>query len=325
MQAIVITETGGPEVLVATETPDPKPAPGEVLVVVEHAGLNFIDTYKRGGLYPMTLPFILGEEAGGVVEAVGKGVTGFADGDRVAWSGVMGADAELAAVPADRLVAVPDEVPLDLATAALLQGMTAHYLVNDTYPLRADERCLVHAGAGGAGRLLVQFAKAKGAEVIATAGSDEKLEVARSAGADHVVNYETEDWVEAVEAIAGPRSVDVVYDGVGATTFDGGLAVLRPRGMMVTYGNASGAVPPLEPLRLMREASIYLTRPTLVHYVAAREDLELRAGAVFSAIAAGDLDVLVGDRYPLSDVAAAHRVLEARQTVGKILIEPGAS
>ena len=323
MQAIVINELGGPEVLRVSDAQDPKPAAGEVLVAVSFAGLNFIDTYKRRGLYPMNLPFILGEEASGVVAGVGEGVTAFADGDRVAWSSAMGADAELAAVPADRLVAVPDDVELDLAAAALLQGMTAHYLVNDTYPLQAGERCLVHAGAGGAGRLVVQLAKQTGAEVIATVGSEEKVEIAASAGADHVINYEKEDFVEAVETIAGPRPLDVIYDGVGAATFDGGLALLRPRGMLVTSGNASGAVPPVEPLRLMREGSLFLTRPTLANYIADRAELVRRAGAVYSAVGAGELDVLVGARYPLADTADAHRALESRATVGKILLTPG--
>lgn len=320
MQAVVISETGGPEVLAATEVPDPTPGPGELLVGVDHAGVNFIDTYKREGRYPVPLPFIAGEEGSGVVTAVGEGVTEFSVGDRVAWSGVQGAYAELAVLPADSAVAVPDQLALDDAAAVMLQGMTAHYLVHDTYPLAPGDRTLIHAGAGGVGRLLIQVAKWIGAEVFATVGSEEKVEVARAVGADHVINYRQTDFREAVEAIAGPRPLDVVYDGVGAATFDDSLALLKRRGLMASFGSASGVVPPVEPLRLTREGSLFLTRPSLGDYITDREELLNRAGAVLDAVAAGQLDVLIDRRYPLAEAADAHRALEGRQTVGKILI-----
>lgn len=320
MQAIVIAATGGPEVLGATEVSDHAPGPGELLVRVEYAGVNFIDIYKRAGLYPMETPFIAGEEGSGVVAGVGQGVSGFAAGDRVAWSSVQGAYAEMATLPADRVITVPDRVPPDLAAAVMLQGMTAHYLVNDTYPLQAGDRCLIHAGAGGVGRLLVQMAKRIGAEVFTTVGSDDKTEVASAAGADHVINYGKEGFRDVIEAIAGPRPLDVVYDGVGAATFDDGLALLRRRGTMATYGNASGAVPPLEPLRLMREGSVFLTRPTLGDYIADRDELLRRAGAVLGEVADGTLEVLIGRRYRLAEAADAHRALESRATVGKIVL-----
>lgn len=320
MQAIVIRETGGPEVLRIAEVPEPAPQSGELVVEVANAGVNFVDTYKRAGLYPMETPFIAGNEGSGVVSAVGDGVSAFDPGDRVAWTGIQGSYAQVATLPADRAVKVPDDVPLDVAAAVMLQGTTAHYLVTDTYPLQAGERCLVHAGAGGVGRLLIQMSKRVGAEVFATVGSTAKRDVAMAVGADHVINYREQSFREAVESIAGPRAIDVIYDGVGAATFDDGLALLRPRGMMVTYGNASGPVPPVEPLRLSREGSLFLTRPTLHDYIADPNDLERRAGAVLSAVANGELDVLIGHRYPLADAAEAHRALEGRATVGKIIL-----
>ncbi len=323
MQAIVVSDQGGPDALVATEVPDPVPEPGEVVVRVDYAGVNFVDTYKRRGLYPMEVPFIPGEEGSGEVAAVGEGVVELAVGDRVAWSRVTGAYAELAAIPSDRVLAVPEGVSSDVAAAVLLQGMTAHYLVHDTYPLRAGDRCLIHAGAGGVGRLLIQMAKQAGAEVFTTVGSDEKVDVARAAGADHVIDYQQVDFRPAVEAIGGSRPLTVVYDGVGNTTFDDGLALLKPRGMMVLFGGASGPVSPVDPLRLMREGSLYLTRPTMGDYIAGRDDLTRRADAVFTAVAAGDLDVLIGGRFPLGDAADAHRALESRKTVGKILLTTG--
>jgi len=323
VQAIVVSEQGGPDALVATEVPDPVPEPGEVVVRVDYAGVNFVDTYKRRGLYPMEVPFIPGEEGSGEVAAVDEGVVELAVGDRVAWSGVTGAYAELAAIPSDRVLAVPEGVSSEVAAAVLLQGMTAHYLVHDTYPLQAGDRCLIHAGAGGVGRLLIQMAKQAGAEVFTTVGSGEKVDIARAAGADHVIDYQQVDFRPAVEAIAGSRPLAVVYDGVGGTTFDDGLALLKRRGMMVVFGGASGPVPPVDPLRLMRAGSLYLTRPTMGDYIAGRDDLVRRADAVFTAVAAGDLAVLIGARYPLADAADAHRALESRKTVGKILLTTG--
>jgi NADPH2:quinone reductase len=323
MQAIVVSEQGGPDALVATEVPHPVPEPGEVVVRVDYAGVNFVDTYKRRGLYPVEVPFIPGEEGSGEVAAVGEGVVELAVGDRVAWSGVTGAYAELAAIPSDRVLAVPEGVSSDVAAAVLLQGMTAHYLVHDTYPLQAGDRCLIHAGAGGVGRLLIQMAKQAGAEVFTTVGSDEKVDIARAAGADHVIDYQQVDFRPAVEAIAGSRPLTVVYDGVGGTTFDDGLALLKRRGMMVLFGGASGPVPPVDPLRLMRAGSLYLTRPTMGDHIAGRDDLVRRADAVFTAVAAGNLAVLIGARYPLADAADAHRALESRKTVGKILLTTG--
>ncbi len=319
MRAIVVTEAGGPDALVLAEVPDPVPGPGVIITGVEYAGVNFIDTYKRAGLYPVTLPFTPGEEGSGVVTAVGDDVTGVSVGDRIAWTGSTGSYAELAAIPASRAVSVPDELDLDVAAAVMLQGMTAHYLVNDTFPLRPGHRCLIHAGAGGVGRLLIQMAKRAGAEVFATAGGAGKVDMARSL-ADHVVDYSAEDFVAAIEHIAGPRPLDVVYDGVGAATFDGGVALLRPRGTMVLFGGASGPVEPVDPLRLMREGSLYFTRPTLADYAGDRDELLRRAGAVLGAVTAGDLDVLIDRRDPLADAADAHRALEGRETTGKLLL-----
>jgi NADPH2:quinone reductase len=271
----------------------------------------------------MEVPFIPGEDGSGEVAAVGEGVVELAIGDRVAWSRVTGAYAELAAIPSDRVLAVPEGVTSDVAAAVLLQGMTAHYLVHDTYPLQAGDRCLIHAGAGGVGRLLIQMAKQAGAEVFTTVGGGEKVDVARAAGADHVIDYQQVDFRSAVEDIGGPRPLTVVYDGVGGTTFDDGLALLKPRGMMVLFGGASGPVSPVDPLRLMREGSLYLTRPTLGDHIAGRDDLVRRADAVFTAVVSGDLAVLIGARYPLADAGDAHRALESRKTVGKILLTTG--
>jgi len=320
MRAAVISEYGGPEVLVAGEVPDPVPGPGEVLVEVDHAGVNFIDTYQRVGRYPVPTPFISGVEGSGVVGGIGEGVTEFSVGDRVAWSGAQGSYAELITLPAARGVTVPDAVGLDVAAAVMLQGMTAHYLVNDTFPLQPGDRTLVHAAAGGVGRLLVQMAKQIGAEVFATVGSDDKVEIARGLGADHVINYNEANFREAIEEIAGPRPLDVVYDGVGAATFDDSIALIRRRGLMASFGSASGVVPPVDPLHLTREGSLFLTRPSLGDYVADREALVQRAAAVLGAVAAGELNVHIDRRYELGDAADAHRALEGRQTVGKILI-----
>ncbi|MFV0308270.1 MAG: quinone oxidoreductase family protein [Desertimonas sp.] len=319
MQAIQITTTGGPEQLAWTTVADPEPGPAELLVRLDAAGVNFIDTYHRGGLYPVPLPFVPGSEGAGVIVGVGADVDAFAVGDRVAWAQAPGSYAELVRVPAALAVAVPDGVGQDVAAAVMLQGMTAHYLVHDTFPLASGHRCLIHAGAGGTGRLMIQMAKATGAEVFTTVGSADKEELARSAGADHVIRYHDADFVAAVESVAGPRALDVVYDGVGQAVFEPSLGLLRRRGMMVTFGNASGAVEPLAPLRLMA-GSLYLTRPTMVDYVSTRDELERRSGDLFESIAAGRLDVRIGERVALADAAEAHRRLEGRATTGKVLL-----
>jgi NADPH2:quinone reductase len=319
--AIVIETTGGPEVLQWQEVEMADPGPGQLLVKVAAAGINYIDTYQRNGLYPLDLPFTPGIEGSGVVEAVGAGVE-LGVGARVAWSGSLGSYAERRLIDESAVVALPDGIDLDVAAAVMLQGMTAHYLCKDTYPLATGEACLVHAGAGGVGNLLIQIAKMCGATVFATVGSDDKANVAEAAGADHVINYTTTDFKEAIEAIAGPKPLAVVYDGVGATTFDRSLQLLRRRGVMVTFGNASGPPPPIDALQLMRLGSLYVTRPTLFDYNADRHQLEQRSGDLFRWIADGDLDVLIGGRFPLAAAADAHRALEGRSTTGKLLLEP---
>lgn len=321
MRHIQVSSTGGPEVLELTEGPQPTPGAGQVLVRVAAAGVNFIDTYQRSGLYPMEFPFIPGMEAAGRVEEVGAGVEGVGPGDVVAWADVQGSYAELAVAPADRVVSVPDGVDAVTAAAAMLQGLTAHYLTHSTFPLGAGDRCLVHAGAGGVGRLLIQYAKARGAEVFTTVGSDEKAAVATAAGADHVINYRTSDFAAAITEIVGERPLTVVSDGVGASTFDAGLDLLSPRGYMVTFGNASGPVPPVAPLTLMAKGSLYLTRPTLGSYIAGN-DLQVRAGELFEAIGDGTLDVMVGASFPLGEAPDAHRALEGRATTGKVVLVP---
>lgn len=322
MHAIQVGEHGGPEVLRWVELPDPEPGPGQLLVDLAAAGLNFIDTYMRSGLYPRPLPFVLGNEGAGTVTAVGPDVTGFAPGDRVAWTGVIGSYATKVLVPAAQALPVPDGVELELACAATLQGMTAHFLVTDCFPLQPGHKCLIQAGAGGVGLLAIQMAKMRGAEVFTTVGSADKVDLAKGAGADHVILYRDEDFGAAVEQIAGPRPLHVIYDGVGQQTFERGLQVLRPRGTMVTFGNASGPVEPMAPLRLMQGGSLFLTRPTLGDYTLTRAELEARADDVFGWIAAGRLDVRVGARVPLADAADAHHLLEGRGTTGKVLLIP---
>lgn len=321
---IEVAAHGGPEVLRWTELAAPTPGPGDLVVDLAAAGLNFIDTYHRTGLYPRPLPFVPGAEGAGTVLAVGEAVSAFAPGDRVAWSGASGSYAEQVVVPARQAVVVPDGVGLDDAAAVMLQGMTAHFLACDTFPLQPGHRCLIHAAAGGVGQLLVQMAKLRGAEVFATVGSADKAALALEAGADHVILYRDEDFGAAVERIAGPRPLDVIYDGVGQETFERGLDVLRRRGMMVTFGNASGPVAPLAPLRLMQGGSLFLTRPTLGDYTATRDELEARAGDLFTWMAGGELTVRIGARVPLADAAEAHRILEGRRTTGKVLLIPGA-
>lgn len=322
MHAIQVGEHGGPEVLRWVELPDPEPGPGQLLVDLAAAGLNFIDTYMRSGLYPRPLPFVLGNEGAGTVSAVGADVAGFAVGDRVAWTGVIGSYATKVLVPAAQALPVPDGVELDMACAATLQGMTAHFLVTDCFPLQPGHKCLIQAGAGGVGLLAIQMAKMRGAEVFTTVGSPDKVDLAKGAGADHVILYRDEDFGAAVERIAGPRPLHVIYDGVGQQTFERGLQVLRPRGTMVTFGNASGPVEPMAPLRLMQGGSLFLTRPTLGDYTLTRPELEARANDVFGWIAAGQLDVRVGARIPLAEAAEAHRLLEGRGTTGKVLLVP---
>ena len=322
MHAIQINEVGGPEVLTWTEVPSPIPGRGEVVIRLTAAGLNYVDTYFRTGLYPSPMPFVPGQEGAGTVELLGAGVEGWAVGDRVAWTGVGASYAERVAVPANRLVLVPEDIDLDTAAAVMLQGITAHYLATDTFALGPGHRCLIHAGAGGVGQLLIQIAKLLGAEVVATAGGDEKVALAAAAGADHVVDYTKIDFVEAVEALVGKRSIDVVYDGVGAATFEGGLQLLRRRGLMVAFGNASGSVPPVAPLQLSRGGSLFLTRPTIIDYTATRVELESRVSDLFEWITEGNLGVRVGARYALAEAAEAHRALESRATTGKVLLIP---
>lgn len=315
-------QTGGPEVLTLSEQPDRVAGQGGLLVRVEAAGVNYMDVYERNGLYPRALPFVPGGEAAGTVVSVGPGVDDFAVGDVVAWATGAGSYAELVNIPAARAVPVPEEVSAELAAAVLLQGLTAHFLTHDTYRLTPGSRCLVHAAAGGVGRLLVQLAKSLGAEVYATVGSPEKAEIAASAGADHVVDYRAEDFGTAVEALAGEHALDVVYDGVGKATFSRGLDLLRPRGMMVTFGNASGPVDPVAPLTLMIKGSLFLTRPTLAHYVATTAELRARAADIFGRVARGALDVRIDATLPLAEAAEAHRRIESRQTMGKLLLKP---
>jgi NADPH2:quinone reductase len=314
---------GGPEVLEWATLTDPAPGPNDLVVELHAAGLNYIDTYHRSGLYPMPLAFTPGMEGAGVVVATGPSCKRFSVGDRVAWSTALGSYAELVRVPEDSAVAVPAGVELELAAAVMLQGMTAHYLVTDTFPLGAGQRCLIHAGAGGTGLLLIQLAKHLGAEVFTTVGSTDKVDLVREAGADHVILYRDEEFGAAVERIAGPRAITVVYDGVGKAVFDRSLDVLRPRGMMVTFGNASGPAEPVSPLRLMQSGSLFVTRPNLSHYIATRAEFEHRASDLFTWIADGRLTVRIGARVPLSDAAGAHRLLESRTTTGKVLLIPG--
>lgn len=322
MHAVQVAQVGGPEVLKWTEVPSPLPGPGEVVVRLAAAGLNYIDTYHRRGLYPREVPFIPGLEGAGTIEMVGADVDGWIAGDQVTWADVGGSYGERVAVPVDRAVRVPEGIGLETAAAVMLQGVTAHYLATDTFTLGPGHWCLVHAGAGGVGQLLIQIAKLLGAQVVATAGGDEKVAAASAAGADHVLDYTKVDFAEAIEALLGEQSVDVVYDGVGAATFDGGLRVLRRRGLMVTYGNASGPVPPIAPLQLTAAGSVFLTRPTMKDYIATRVELESRVSDLFEWIIDGRLRVRVGARFALSDAAEAHRALESRSTVGKVLLIP---
>lgn len=322
MRAIQIAKTGGPEVLESVELPTPQPAAGQVLVRVEAAGVNFIDTYLREGRYPATLPFIPGQEAAGTVVAAGEGVTGFKSGDRVAWTGTRGTYAEYACGPAIDLLHVPAGVENDTAAALLTQGLTAHYLAYSTYAIQRGDTVLVHAGAGGVGLLLTQIAKMLGAAVITTVSTEEKAALSREAGADHVVLYTQQSFRDEVMKITGGVKLPVVYDSVGKSTFEDSLQCLRPRGLMALYGGSSGAVPPFDLIRLSTMGSVYVTRPTLKDYVRTREELEWRAGDLFRWVSEGRLKVRIGHRYRLEEAAQAHRDLEGRKTTGKVLLLP---
>jgi len=323
MRAIRVEETGGPEQLKWMEVADPEPGPSQVLVEVTAAGVNYIDTYHRTGLYPMNLPFVPGLEGAGTVIGMGTDVDGFAVGARVAWTGALGSYAEKIVLPAESAVAVPESIDLDIAASVMLQGMTAHYLASDTFPLEPGHRCLVHAGAGGVGLLLIQIAKMRGAEVFTTVGSPAKAELASEAGADHVINYRDGDFAQRIREIAGDKPLDVVYDGVGQSVFIASLDLLRPRGLMAQFGNASGPVEPITPLELSRRGSLFLTRPTLFDHISTRKELVKRASDLFEWISAGLVKVRIGARYPISEAADAHRALEGRRTTGKVLLLAG--
>ena len=322
MNAIRVHQTGGPEALQLDDLPTPTAGDGMALVEIAAIGVNFIDVYFRTGLYKAPLPLTLGMEGAGTVRAIGAGVGEVAVGDRVAWVGIPGAYAEMAAVPASRLVKLPDGLSCEDGAAAMLQGMTAHYLAVSTYPLKPGDACLVHAAAGGVGLLLCQVAKRRGAKVIGTVSTEEKAALARDAGADHVILYTKEDFVSGVRDATGGAGVHVVYDGVGLTTFEKGLDCLRPRGLMALFGQSSGPVPPFDLAQLNTKGSLYVTRPTLFHYVMERNELLQRAGDVLGWIAAGELKLRVGATYPLARAAAAHRALEGRETTGKVLLLP---
>ncbi len=322
MKAIQVSQTGGPEVLKLVDLPVPTPKPNEALVKIAAIGVNFIDVYFREGRYPAPLPFIDGQEAAGVVTALGSEVKSLKVGDRVAYTGVQGSYAEYAAVSADRLVKVPDGVDDRQAAAAMLQGMTAHYLSHSTYPLKKGETALIHAAAGGVGLLLVQMAKDIGARVIGTAGSPEKAKLAHEAGADETILYNEQDFEAETKRLTEGQGVHVVYDGVGKSTFEKDLNVLRPRGYLVLFGGASGPVPPFDPIKLSQKGSLFLTRPSLLHYILTRQELEWRAGDVFNRIKGGKLKLRIQYIYKLEEAAQAHRDLEARKTTGKVLLIP---
>lgn len=321
MLAIQAVRTGGPEVLEAVDLPLPAPGPGQVLIRHQAVGLNFIDTYHRSGLYPMKMPAVLGLEAAGVVEALGEGVTRFIVGDRVAYNGSLGAYCEAAVVPADRAVKVPDGVSLEIAAAALLKGMTAEFLVRRCFHVKPNDLVLVHAAAGGVGSILVQWCKVLGATVIATVGSEAKAAVAHGLGADHVILYDREDVSARVAEITAGKGVAVVYDGVGKDTFEASLKSLARRGMMITFGNASGPVPPFAPLELGAK-SLFLTRPKLFDYIVTTEELDESADALFAVLASGAVKIDIGQTFPLAEARAAHEALEGRRTTGATLLLP---
>ena len=322
MKAIRIHAAGGPEALKLDDVPEPTPGPGQALVKLAAAGVNFIDVYFRTGMYKAPLPLTLGLEGAGVVTAVGTGVTDVKIGDTVAWTGVPGSYAQMAVVPADRLVKLPPGVEPKVGAAAMLQGLTAHYLVRSSYPLKKGDTCLVHAAAGGMGLLLCQMGKMLGATVIGTVSTEEKAALAKGAGAEHVILYTQQDFEPEVKRITGGRGVDVVYDGVGATTFDKSLNCLRPRGYMILFGAASGPVPSLDLQVLNVRGSLFLQRPSLNHHIAAREELLQRAGEVLGWIKEGKIKLRIEHQLPLAQAAEAHKALEGRKTTGKILLIP---
>lgn len=322
MKAIQVKKSGGPEVLTIVDFPVPKPKANEVVVKIAAAGVNFIDIYQREGRYSVPLPFVLGQEGAGTVSDVGANVKDIKAGDRVAWTGIMGSYAEYAAVPADRIVSIPKGLSDQQTTAAMLQGMTAHYLAHDTYRLKKGDTALVHAAAGGVGLLLVQMAHNIGARVIGTVSTDEKATLAREAGADEIILYEQADFEVETKRLTANKGVQVVYDSVGKTTFEKGLNVLAPRGMMVLYGGSSGAVPPFDLIALSQKGSLYVTRPTLASYIASREELVSRSSAVFGMILSGKLKMRIERTYPLAETQRAHRDLEGRKTTGKLLLIP---
>ena len=322
MKAVRVHAPGGPEALKYEDVPEPTPKQGEAIVKIDAAGLNYIDVYQRSGLYKLDLPLTLGLEAGGTVTAVGAGVTEVKVGDKVAYTGVPGAYAQYAAVPAQRLVVLPPGLQPKQGAAAMLQGMTAHYLACSTYPLKTGDTCLVHAAAGGVGLLLCQIARTRGARVIGTVSTDEKAKLAREAGADQVILYTKQDFEFEVKRITGGKGLQVVYDSVGKTTFDKGFNCLAPRGMMVLYGQSSGPIGAFDPQVLNQKGSLFLTRPSLGHYTATREELQQRAGEVLGWIRDGKLKLRTELEFPLKDAAEAHRALEGRKTTGKVLLIP---
>ena len=320
MKAIQVSQTGGPEALQLVDLPVPQPRANEAVVNISASGVNFIDIYQREGRYKVSLPFVLGQEGAGTVTAIGSEVKSLKIGDRVAWTGVLGSYAEYAAVPADRLVPIPEGISDQQAAGAMLQGMTAHYLTHDTYPLKRGEAALIHAAAGGVGLLLVQMAHNIGARVIGTVSTEDKARLARDAGADEIIFYTKQDFETETKRLTNGKGVDVVYDGVGKTTFEKGLNVLRPRGYMVLFGGSSGPVPPFDLAQLSVKGSLFVTRPTLGHYIATTEELRTRSKAVFTLITAGKLKLRIERTYKLADAAQAHRDLEGRKTTGKLLL-----
>ncbi len=322
MKIIQITQPGGPDQMQLVEAPIPAPGPNQALVRVAAAGVNFIDVYFRIGLYKAEAPFTPGNEGAGTIEAVGPGVTDFAVGDRVAWGMYRGSYTQYAAVPVSSLVKLPAGVDFQTGAAAMLQGMTAHYLSHSSFPLKQGDKCLIHAAAGGAGRLLVQMAKMRGATVIGTCGTDEKAAIAKAAGADETIVYTRQDFAEEVKKLTGGKGVDVVYDSVGQSTFLKGLDVIRPRGTMVLFGQSSGAVAPIDPSILNVKGSLFMTRPSLAHHCLTREELNWRAGDVLGWIAAGKLELRIEKTYPLAEAPQAHRDLEGRSMAGKLLLIP---
>ena len=322
MRAVQINETGGPEVMQVVDVPIPEAKPGQLVIDVAAAGLNFIDTYHRSGVYPVDLPFTLGKEVAGTVSSVGEGVDSLAVGDRVMTPWGVGGYADQCIAPADFVYQLPDDVGFEMGAAAALQGLTAHYLATSSYTLRSGDQCLIHAGAGGVGGLLIQMAKNVGAEVFTTAGNAEKAEIAKAHGADHVIIYTEEDFAAAVRRVIGEDGgLNVVYDGVGKSTFDAGLGLLRPRGTFVLFGGASGQVPPFDLQRLNAGGSLFITRPSLGHHIPPGEGRH-RAAELLQWIADGDVEISIGARFPLEEAADAHRALEGRTTTGKVLLLP---